>query len=141
MEDTKDVGRPSLLDNEQFLLKIRNLVLDGDTEAVMQEKLDIPKGTWDYWKWKNYQGFQDKLINYRHERMLNKAEMNIEVLQDSEDERVSLQANTFVAETLGKRKYSKQVNTDITTGGKPIIQVASEIAEKYEINTITEPNS
>jgi len=103
-----DVGRPSQLQDEQFLLKIRELVLNGDTEEVMQQKLEIAKGTWDYWKWKNYESFQDKLLSYRHERMLRKAEMNIEVLQESEDEKVNLQANTFVLETLGKKNYSKR---------------------------------
>ncbi len=104
-----DVGRPSQLDDEQFLLKIKELVLESKTEAEMQEILEIPKGTWDYWKWKNYNNFQDLLMSYRHERMLRKAESNIEVLQESEDERVALQANTFVAETIGKNKgFSKR---------------------------------
>jgi len=103
-----DVGRPSQLQDDQFLLKIRDLVLEGATEEVMQQKLDIPKGTWDYWKWKNYESFQDKLLAYKHERMIRKAEMNIEVLQDSEDEKVNLQANTFVLETLGKKNFSKR---------------------------------
>jgi hypothetical protein len=40
--------------------------------------------------------------------MLRKAELNIEVLQESEDEKVNLQANTFVLETLGKKQYSKR---------------------------------
>lgn len=31
--------------------------------------------------------------------------------------------------------------TDITSGGKPIVQLAQEIIDKNEINTITEPNS
>lgn len=97
-----EIGRPSQLQDEQFLLKIKELVLNNKTESEMQEILDIPKGTWDYWKWKNYESFQDKLLSYRHERMLQKAQSNIEVLQDSEDERVNLQANTFVLETLGK---------------------------------------
>lgn len=103
-----DVGRPSQLDDEQFLLKIRNLVHDYKTEAEMQQILDIPKGTWDYWKWKNYNGFQDKLIAYRHERILKKAESNVEVLLDSEDERVVADITKFSLETLGKSNYSKR---------------------------------
>jgi hypothetical protein len=136
-----DVGRPSELKDDQFLLKIRELVLNGDTEEIMQQKLDIPKGTWDYWKWKNYESFQDKLLSYRHERMLRKAELNIEVLQESEDERVNLQANTFVLETLGKKDYSKKTETDITSGGKPIIQIASEIVEKNNLDINRESNT
>lgn len=34
-----------------------------------------------------------------------------------------------------------QTNTDITSGGKPIIQVSSEIANKHGINTSPEENS
>lgn len=125
-----DVGRPSELDSEQFTLKIKELYLDGKNDKQIQQILDIPAGTWDYWKWKNYQGFADKLLSYKHERMIQKAEANIEVLQESEDERVNLQANTFVLETLAKNKYSKRTDTDITTGGKPIIQIAEAIVNK-----------
>ena len=107
-----EVGRPSQLDDEQFLLKIRDLVIDNVSEKEIAKILDIPLGTWDYWKWKNYQGFNDKLLSYKHERMLRKAEANIEVLQESEDERVNLQANTFVLETLGKHKYSKKTEQE-----------------------------
>jgi len=136
-----DVGRPSLLQDEQFLLKIRNLVLEGLTEEKMQEILEIPKGTWDYWKWKNYESFQDKLMQYRHERMIRKAEANIEVLQESEDERVNIQANTFILETLAKKNYSKRTDMDITTAGKPIIQIAEAIANKNDTNGITKQDS
>ncbi len=126
-----DVGRPSQLNDEQFLLKIKELVLDHKTEAEMQEILDIPKGTWDYWKWKNYEGFQDKLLSYRHERMLRKAELNIEVLQESEDERVNLQANTFVLETLGKNKYSKRTEMTGKDGDK-LFSVSDSEKERIE---------
>lgn len=105
-----DVGRPSLLDDKDFFLKIRELILGGCTYEEVQESLDIPKGTWNHWYYNNTHNFQDILMSYRHERMLRKAEANIEVLQDSEDERVALQANTFVAETIGKgRGFSKRI--------------------------------
>lgn len=106
----KDVGRPSELDDEQFLLKIRELVLQGTSELEMQKILDIPSGTWDYWKWKNYQGFADKLMTYRHDRILAKAEANVEVLLESEDERVVADITKFSLETLGKDKgFSKRI--------------------------------
>jgi hypothetical protein len=105
----KEVGRPSELDNEQFLLKIKELVLEGKTEKEMQEILDIPSGTWDYWKWKNYHGIVDKLLEYKHARILMKAEANVEVLLESEDERVMADMTKFSLETLGKDKgYSKR---------------------------------
>lgn len=103
-----EVGRPSLLKDDQFLLKIRELVLQGATEAVMQEKLDIPKGTWDYWKWKNYENFQDILLSYKHERILMKAEANLEQLLEGEDERIRADLSKFALETLNKRHYSKR---------------------------------
>ena len=109
-----DVGRPSQLDDEQFLLKIRELVLSGMKEAEMQEILDIPKGTWDYWKWKNHNNFQDLLLSYRHERILQKAESNVEVLLESEDERVAADMTKFALETLGKKNYSKKTETEGT---------------------------
>ena len=65
-------------------------------------------------------------------RAWEKAEANIEVLQESEDERVSLQANTFVLETIGKKNYSKKTESDITSGGKPIIVLSNEVANKYD---------
>jgi len=95
-------------------LKIRELVLDGRTEAEMQEILNIPKGTWDYWKWKNHNNFQDLLLSYRHERILQKAESNVEVLLESEDERVAADMTKFALETLGKKNYSKKTETEGT---------------------------
>lgn len=105
-----DVGRPSELEDKSFLLKIRELVLDGKSDVEIQEILDIPKGTWNTWKYTNFHNFSDLMLTYGQERKLTKAENKIEVLVDSEDERVALQASTFIAETLGKDKgYSKRV--------------------------------
>lgn len=105
-----DVGRPSELEDKSFLLKIRELVLDGKSDVEIQEILDIPKGTWNTWKYTNFHNFSDLMLTYGQERKLTKAENKIEVLVDSEDERVALQASTFIAETLGKDKgYSKRM--------------------------------
>lgn len=103
-----EVGRPSQLDDEQFLLKIRELTLEYKNDKEIAEILEIPIGTWDYWKWKNYQGFADKLLSYKHERILRKAESNVEVLLASEDERVAADITKFSLETLGKANYSKR---------------------------------
>lgn len=108
----KDVGRPSQLDDKGFFLKIRELVLDGQSYLEIQKILDIPLGTWNHWYYNNTHNFQDILLSYKHERMIKKAEANLEVLQESEDERVNLQANTFVLETLSKNKYSKKTEQD-----------------------------
>lgn len=103
-----DVGRPSVLDDEQVVLKIKSMYLDGMNEKSISESLDIPYDTWVYWKWKNYQGFSDKLLSYKHERILQKAETNIEALMSSEDERVKADVSKFALETLNKKYYSKR---------------------------------
>lgn len=107
---SNDVGRPSLLDDPSFFLKIRELILDGSTYEQVQEILEIPKGTWNHWYYNNTHNFQDILMSYRHERMIRKAEANVEVLMESEDERVMADMTKFTLETIGKDKgFSKRV--------------------------------
>ena len=126
---------------EELTLQIRQLILEGNNYENVKSILNIPDGTWDSWIYRNHMDLRTKLIDWKHERMIKKAEINIEILQDSEDEKVALNANTFVLETLGKKEYSKKTETDITSGGKPIIQIAPEIAEKNDLNSSTEGNS
>lgn len=134
----KDVGRPSQLDDEQFLLKIKELYLEYKTEKEIAEILDIPLSTWNYWKWSNFHSFSDKLLSYKHERMLSKAMDNIEILQDSEDERVSLQANTFVSETIGKNKgFSKR--SELT--GKDGKDLPTPILGNVQLNNSSSENN
>lgn len=104
----QDVGRPSVLDDEQIVLKIKQMYLDGANEKTISESLSVPYDTWVYWKWKNYQGFADKLLSYKHERILLKAEANLEQLLEGEDERIRADLSKFALETLNKRHYSKR---------------------------------
>ena len=109
------VGRPTELTPELHL-KIKALVLDGRDMKEISEILEIPYKTMEGWKGRNYEGFADAYLLYEQERKLIKATAKIETLIDSEDERVALQASTFVAETLGKDKgYSKR--TEMTGKG------------------------
>lgn len=104
----KEVGRKSLLDDSLFR-KLKDLVLEGMNLREIAESLEISYATMRDWEYENYKGFSDRMLSFRQERMLRKAETNIEVLQDSEDERVNLSANSLVLETLGKDKgYSKR---------------------------------
>lgn len=135
-----DVGRPSQLEDKEFLLKIRDLVLDNKSEVEMQEILGVPKGTWNTWKYTNFHNFSDLLLTYKHERMIRKAESNIEVLQESEDERVNLQANTFILETLAKNNYSKR-NEVTGKDGQAILVMPTELIDKNETNESTITNS
>lgn len=134
-----DVGRPSLLDDKEFFLKIRELILDGCTYEEVQKTLEIPKGTWNHWYYENTHNFQDVLMTYVQERKLNKAELKIETLIDSEDERVALQASTFIAETIGKNKgYSKR--SELT--GKDGKDLPTPILGNVQLNnSVVENNS
>lgn len=134
-----EVGRPAHLTDE-LTLEIRKLVLEQISYTEIQKILDIPEGTWDGWVYNNTKDFRANLAKWKHERMIKKAEVKVDVLMDSEDDRVALQAATFTLETLGKLDYSKKTETDITSGGKPIF-IPSEIANKNDINTSSEPNS
>lgn len=135
-----EVGRPTQLDDE-LCLKIKALLLDGHNHKSICEILGINYDTWQGWITRNYNGFTDRLTIYRHERMLQKGESNLEVLMDAEDDKIKLQASIHVTETLGKKWYSKKNETDITSAGKPIINIASEIATKNGLNPTTEGNS
>lgn len=128
-----EVGRPSEL-TEELSLKIRALVLDEMSYIKIQEMLEIPDGTWDAWVHKNHKDFRANLNKWKHERMIRKAEIRVDSLMDSEDDRVALNAATFTLETLGKLDYSKRTETDITSAGKPIF-IPSEIAIKNDIST------
>lgn len=108
-----DVGRPSQLDDEQFLLKIKDLLLDGNSEKNIAEILEIPIGTWDYWKWKNYQGFADKLLSYKHERIIRKAEANLEQLLEGDDDKIRADLTKFALEKLNKKHYSSKVEQEV----------------------------
>jgi len=114
-----EVGRPSDL-TQELTLKIRALVLDGQSYENIKQILDIPDGTWDSWIYKNYMDLRTSLINWKHERMTKKAEVKVETLIESEDEKVALNASTFVLERLNKKEYSSKTETDITSGGQSL---------------------
>jgi hypothetical protein len=118
-----DVGRPTKLDDE-FYLKIKGLVLEGKSMTEVAEALEVPYKTIESWKTRNYQGFSDRYDGYKREWLLKKAEENIPVLLDSEDEKVMADMTKFVAETLGKQNYSKR--SEFTgPDGQPIPILAS----------------
>jgi len=103
----EEVGRPTVLD-DKLLTKIRDLVLDGHTLQDIAQIIEVPWGTVKDWNYRNYEGFSDKLLSYKHERLINKAESNVEVLLSSEDERVGADMTKFTLETLAKQRYSKR---------------------------------
>ena len=76
----KELGRPSLLD-EHLFRKIKDLVIEGKNLREVSEALDISYATMRDWEYENYLSFSDKMLSYKHDRMLKKAEANIEVLK------------------------------------------------------------
>lgn len=127
-------GRPTEL-TEELLVKIKNLVIEGKLEKEIAEEISVPYDTFAGWKKRNFDNFADLFLSYEHERKLRKAERKLEVLVDSDNEKVALGASTFIAETLGRKHYSKRTEADITSKGEKITvdpTRANEIAKKYE---------
>lgn len=114
-----EAGRPSDL-TEELTLQIRKMVLDSIEYKTIQETLGISPNTWDSWVYRDTQGFRALLSQWKKERMIKKAEVKVDVLMDSEDDRVALNAATFTLETLGKLDYSKRTESDVTSGGEKI---------------------
>jgi len=110
-----DVGRPSEL-TEELLLKIRECVLDGCDLKSMAQRLGLNIDTVYGWHQRNYEGFTDKFLAYKHERILKSAEARLEVSIDSDDEKVALNAAQFALETLNKKHYSKRSELTGTDG-------------------------
>ncbi len=106
-----EVGRPTEL-SEELMLKIRDLILEGMSIKDMSEILGIPYATMRYWSATNYQSFTDKLLSYKHERIIQKAESNLEQLLEGDDDRIRADLSKFALETLSKKNYSKR--TELT---------------------------
>lgn len=127
-----NAGRPTLLDDHLFR-KIKDLVLDGMNLRQIAESLEIPYHTMRDWEYENYKGFSDKMLSFKHERLLQKAENNLEVLMDAEDDRVKLDSSKFTLETLNKKFYSKRME-NTGADGKPLI-LPSELINKNSLET------
>lgn len=117
-----NAGRPTLLDDHLYR-KIKDLVLDGMNLRQISESLEIPYATMRDWDYENYKGFSDKLLSYKHERLLQKAESNLEVLLDAEDDRLKGDMTKFTLESLNKRFYSKRQEQTGADGEQLTIQI------------------
>ena len=136
-------GRPSLLDDHLFR-KIKELVLDKKNLREISEILEIPYATMRDWEYENYKGFSDRMLAFKHERMLRKAETNIEELMSSEDERVKADVSKFSLETLGKKTYSKRVEQSGVDGKElpqPILYVFNNDKPQENIEDAKEDTS
>jgi len=94
------------------------------------------------WHYENYLNISDKIEGWTRDRKLILAEKNIEDFlkmktmntgttkkgdafdyNDSSLVRIKADISKFVSETLGKKTYSKQLNTDITSKGEKILGI------------------
>ena len=102
-------------DIKDITLKVRKLYLDGESYTSIQQELDIPANTWDSWVHKDYKEFRTNLQKFKHERLVRKAETNVDVLLGSEDERVQSDMTKFTLKALDKDNYSDR--TELTGKG------------------------
>ncbi|TXG76603.1 hypothetical protein E6Q11_04350 [Candidatus Dojkabacteria bacterium] len=111
-------GKDSSL-TEELTLAIRKLYLSGKTYIEIQQELDINENNWDWWYWKDYQGFRTFLNKIKAERFIRRTEkLSDELLElpavDEEGKvsegilRVKQKEMEFLRETLGKDNYSKR---------------------------------
>lgn len=125
-------GCPTTL-TEETTLKIREAVLKGTEYKTIQEELGISAGTWDYWVWKDYQGFRNNLQLWKKERFIRKAERNIGNLLDSADEKIQADITKFTLETLAKMDYSKRTEMTGANGKdlipKPIMDLTDDLQQ------------
>lgn len=117
--NSEGVGRHTKLDNE-LMNQIRDLVLEGKEMTEIAEIINIPYATMAGWKKRNYDQFEERYENFRHERMVIKAKGKVDEKMDSDNEKISLDAATFILETLGKKDFSKR--SELTgSNGKDLI--------------------
>lgn len=123
-----EVGRPTDLTDE-LVKKIKQSILDGNDLKTTASICEIDTQKLYNWHSDNYLNIADKILNWKHERMLKLAEGNLSDIMslgisDKDSLKVVADVSKFVSETLGKKNYSKQLNTDLTSGGetlKPVL--------------------
>ena len=136
----KKVGRKTDMTPE-LIKEIKQCILDGNdikTTATIifnnssnVSKKEKERGVENYiqkfynWNYENYLDISDKIEGWKRDRKVLMADNNIEDIlalgiRDKDSLKVVADMAKFIKETLDKKYYSKQLNTDITTGGKPL---------------------
>ena len=119
-----EVGRPTDLTNE-LLRQIKQSILNGNNLKETANLCEIPESTLYCWTSDNYLNLADRIEGWKRDRKLILADNNIEGIlclgvSDKEVLKVVADMSKFVKETLDKKNYSKQINNDITSAGKPL---------------------
>ena len=134
---------PQLL-NKEFLRECRWIVFTGGWLKQISQNLGIEYKTAEGWYTRNAQGFRTKMDNWRHERILAKAQGIIEETLDLKVEtnvrafgvvvgteinprmvKIKVDNAQFVAETLGKKKFSKRIESTGEDGTPLVVQVVN----------------
>lgn len=117
-KNPKGAGGISVLDDDTFPV-IKHLVLrEGVNFCKIAEILGVAERTVESWKYTNYKGFADKLLNYELERQLKTAlknhqeDLDLPLVDGIEDPRLLVirqKATHMTLETLGKEWFGKDV--------------------------------
>lgn len=157
----EDVGRPTELTDE-LCLKIRQEVLSGRNMKEIAEILGIAYKTMEGWMTRNYEGFADKMHTYKVEWQLQQAQENInealamddkepvlksgnEPARDNDGKiltvrnpkltKIKVETSIFVAETVGKKVYSKRSELTGADGKDLIFKWADEDDNNDSVQT------
>jgi len=104
------MGTPTTLTTE-VIQEIRNYVLDGKSDAEIQEILSIPQQTWSTWRTRNHLDFAVLLNQWQQEYIVRVAQRELAKLVNDSDSRVKLDALKFALERLNKKEYSPRQET------------------------------
>jgi hypothetical protein len=102
--------KPTLTD--EVIRKIKTCVIERKNMKEIATELEIPYNTLTSWKADNYLNIADKWQNWNRERMLKESEEVLDRLKHSESEEIAYKSSSFLAETLGKKWYSKRAYSD-----------------------------
>ena len=133
-----EAGRKTILTEELFK-EIKHSILNGNDLRETAKVCQINEGTLYVWHSDNYLKLADKIEGWKRDRKLMLADKNIDSIlelgiSDKQVLKVVADMSKFVKETLDKKNYSKQLNTDLTSGGKPImVNIDKDIAEKNNV--------
>ena len=120
-------------------LRIKELVLKGVEYKIIMKELGIPKGTWDTWVVTDYQSFRQALLSWKKEKLIKKAERNLDHLLDLKEKepvvtmigilkdkdgkvikkvnpnllRIKSDATQFTLERLDKENYSSRTDVKV----------------------------
>ena len=119
------VGRKTDMTPE-LIKEIKQSILAGNDLKTTAKICEIDQQKIYNWHYDNYLNIRDKIEGWKRDYKLSLADKNIDnilkigAIPNKVTLKVVADMSKFVKETLEKKYYSKQINTDITTGGKPL---------------------